>query len=133
MGVRAGQCYGRNKPKRLYCPKCGKKGVCPAKPTQVGLLRECRYCMATWVGDDAWKEARAAVEVDVRRFVDFNPDPFGRRWIVGPGEQRQGQRGKSLGTIDLRHGSGYSVILQMDDGRLDTFAPMSLYPEQDPA
>lgn len=48
MGVRAGQGYGVSKPKRLICPKCGKKGVGQWKVVPGNQVRSCQYCVATW-------------------------------------------------------------------------------------
>lgn len=48
MGVRSGQGYGSRKPKRMPCPKCGKRGLTTWKPMPYGpygcLHRGCQYC-----------------------------------------------------------------------------------------
>lgn len=70
----------------------------------------------------------ATTALDVGRFVTFTPDPAGARWEVGPGDKRAGQVGTCLGIIGFRHASGYEVVLQLDNGRIDSFAPLSLLP-----
>lgn len=74
-----------------------------------------------------------AMRVDLNRLVVFNPDPFGARWVSQEGSKRSGLRGKSLGTICLRHAAGYEVLLLLDNGRIESFAPDSLYPERQDA
>ena len=64
------------------------------------------------------------------RFVHYEEIPFGERWVVGPGDKRQGQRGVAIATIGFKHATGYEVILHLDDGRQDSFAPMQLFPEK---
>ncbi len=73
----------------------------------------------------------ATTKLDVRRFVKFHPDPFGSRWLVGPGDGRAGQLGRSLGTIALKHAGGYEVVLELDSGKIDSFSPMQLFPAGD--
>lgn len=69
MGKRAGQGYGREKPKRQVCPDCGKKGVGLPKLISAGVIvgwfRSCQYCGGSW-GDISWKLAcdKMAQEVD---------------------------------------------------------------------
>ena len=75
MGVRAGQDYAESKPKRLLCPSCSKRGVTQWRPTDVGLMRYCQYCQATW-GEAAWRFARNARPT--RRSM-ANPAPAARR------------------------------------------------------
>lgn len=69
--------------------------------------------------------------IDIARLVVFNENPFRSRWVVGASSKRSGQIGECLGTIGLRHGSGYEVVLLFDDGKIDTYAPLSLYPAGD--
>lgn len=68
------------------------------------------------------------VSVDLNRLVDFHPDPRGAMWESVEGSKRCGLRGKSLGTIGLRHAGGYEVLLQLEDGTLATFSPQALQP-----
>ena len=67
--------------------------------------------------------------VDVSRLVEWNPTPYGTRYRVGSGDKRAGQTGTMLGTIGLKHAPGYAVVLQMDNGKVESFMPMSLFPE----
>lgn len=69
--------------------------------------------------------------VDLNRLVTFNADPFGARWMCVEGSRRFGLRGRSLGTICLRSASGYEVVLLLDDGRIESFAPLSLLPDSE--
>lgn len=66
---------------------------------------------------------------DVSRLVRFEKTPNGARWLVGPGDGRQGQRGKCIGIVSLKHAPGYEVVLQLDNGKVDSFAPMQLFPD----
>lgn len=65
----------------------------------------------------------------IERFVSVEFIETGARWIVGPGDKRQGSRGVAVATIGFRHSRGYEVVLQLDNGKLDSFAPMQLFPE----
>lgn len=69
-----------------------------------------------------------ALPLDVSKLVVFNPNPHGQRWRSASGDFRRGVEGVAIGTICLKHASGYEVVLQMDDGSIDSFAPMSLFP-----
>lgn len=57
MGSRAGQGYGRQKPKRAHCPECGKKGVTQWKVTPFGEVRGCQFCGGSWTRA-SWAIAR---------------------------------------------------------------------------
>lgn len=70
-----------------------------------------------------------APTVDVSKFVQWVPNNFGQRWRVGSDDSRIGQVGTALGNIALRHAGGYEVVLQLDNGKIDSFAPTSLLPE----
>lgn len=65
----------------------------------------------------------------VARFVYVQLIEDGQRWTVGPGDRRTGQRGKAVAIIGLRHAGGYEVVLHLDNGKFDSFAPMQLFPE----
>lgn len=66
------------------------------------------------------------------RFVLYTPITDGQRYVVASGDKRAGRRGTAVAILGLRHASGYEVILRMDDGKQDSFAPMSLMPELQP-
>lgn len=66
--------------------------------------------------------------VDLNKLVAFNPDPHGTKWRCIEGSERRGLIGVSIGTICLRHAAGYEVLLQLEDGRLASFAPDALAP-----
>jgi len=72
----------------------------------------------------------ATTGLDLNKLVLFHQTPFPRRWSMGAGDKRAGVKGTELGTIVLRHGGGYEVVLQLDDGSIDTFHPMSLFPAE---
>lgn len=74
-------------------------------------------------------EAQAARNAFVAGVVRYEETPDGSHWRVGPGDQRQGQVGRAIGILALRHVSGYEVVLQFDGGKVDTFSPMQLMPE----
>lgn len=68
-------------------------------------------------------------QVDLSRLVTWTPVEDGPRLRVGSGDQRAGQRGVQIGVIAFKHSPGYEVVLQLDNGRIDSFAPMQLFPE----
>lgn len=67
--------------------------------------------------------------IDVTKFVVWNESPFRTRYRVASGDRRAGQSGVLLGTIVLPHAGGYECVLQMDSGRIESFAAMALFPE----
>ena len=71
------------------------------------------------------------MESPFARFVKFTTIDDGQRYIVGSGDRRAGMRGKAIGIIGFRHASGYEVVLHLDNGKQDSFAPMNLSPELD--
>jgi hypothetical protein len=75
-------------------------------------------------------EYKAAQPADLARLVHFEETPDGQRWVVGAGNSRAGMRGRSIGVISLKHSPGYEIVMQLDNGRIDTFAPYQLFPEQ---
>ncbi|MCA8228238.1 hypothetical protein [Burkholderia vietnamiensis] len=78
------------------------------------------------------KEKRRAVVDLLGRLVSvevFDPKAGQTRWMVGPGDRRQGQRGTAIATVGLRHAGGYEVVLKLDSGKIDSFSPMQLFPE----
>ena len=67
--------------------------------------------------------------IDIAKLVQWNPSPLGARYVAASGDKRAGQTGTVLGTIALRHASGYEVVMQMDGtGKIETFAPRGLFP-----
>lgn len=64
------------------------------------------------------------------RFVNVHLIDDGNRYVVGPGDKREGLRGRHIATIGLRHDSGYEIVLQLDNGKLDSFVPGHLHLEQ---
>jgi hypothetical protein len=61
MGMRAGQGFGRQKPKRLRCPDCAKKGVTQPKlcvgAVTASWVRDCQYCGGSWT-ELGWEVAK---------------------------------------------------------------------------
>lgn len=68
-------------------------------------------------------------DVDLNRLVDFHPAPHSTRYVVVEGSKRDGLAGLMLGTIALRHAGGYEVVLQLDNGRVESFGAHGLRPE----
>ncbi|MFP3637750.1 hypothetical protein [Paraburkholderia sp. SIMBA_054] len=75
------------------------------------------------------KQNKLAIAELVARFVDvtFIEEPMW--YVVGAGDKRAGQRGKAIANIGLKHGGGYLIILQLENGKTDSFAPMQLFPD----
>lgn len=65
----------------------------------------------------------------IARFVDLELVEDGARYIVGAGDRRAGQRGTLIAVLRFRHDGGYEVVLQLDNGKLDSFSFMQLRPE----
>ncbi|MBN3507183.1 hypothetical protein [Burkholderia cenocepacia] len=65
----------------------------------------------------------------MRRFIDVELVENGPRYVVGAGDSRTGARGTLIAVVRLRHAGGYELILQLDNGKLDSFSSMQLYPE----
>lgn len=67
-------------------------------------------------------------KVDVTRFVQWTEYPDRPLVRVGGTGRRAGQTGYALGNIALKHAGGYEVVVQFGDGKVESFAPMSLFP-----
>ncbi|KWK81861.1 MULTISPECIES: hypothetical protein [Burkholderia] len=65
----------------------------------------------------------------IARFVELEIVEDGARYIVGAGDRRAGLRGMLIAVIRFRHDGGYEVVLQLDNGKLDSFSFMQLLPE----
>jgi len=66
-----------------------------------------------------------------RRFVDVTQSTQPTKWRVAGFGRRGGQVGIDVAVVGFKHGNGYEVILCFDDGKLDSFAPMALFPALD--
>lgn len=66
--------------------------------------------------------------VDVRRFVQFNPNPARSKVMPYGIGRRSGEVGEAIGTICFKHDSGYEVVVEFDDGKQESFAPNALRP-----
>lgn len=64
----------------------------------------------------------------IARFVEVNFYPDPSDCIVAAGEKRQGQRGTAIASIGVKHSRSYAVVMQMANGKLDSFSPMQLLP-----
>lgn len=71
--------------------------------------------------------------IDLARLVRYEAVEDGNWFRVGPGDGRQGQVGQQIGVVALKHDPGYEIVLHMQNGRVDTFAPMQLFLDQRPA
>ena len=67
--------------------------------------------------------------VDLSRLVTWTDVEPGRRYRVGSGTVRQGQSGMQIGVVALKHGRDFNVVLQLDNGSIESFSPMQLFPE----
>lgn len=68
-------------------------------------------------------------KLDLSRFVQWNEYPERPLVRVGGVGRRAGQVGSALGNVALKHASGYEVVVQFSDGRVESFAPLDLFPE----
>ncbi|WP_298150636.1 hypothetical protein [Flavobacterium sp.] len=73
------------------------------------------------------REQKAAL---IARFIDVTLVEDGNRYVVGSGDSRSGLRGKQIAVIGLRHDPGYEIVLQLDNGKTDTFRPGNLHLER---
>lgn len=69
------------------------------------------------------------MQLDASRFVRCEPIIDGQRYRVGSGDKRAGQCGIAVAIIALKHSPGYEIVLHLDSGKQDSFAPMQLLPE----
>lgn len=67
-------------------------------------------------------------DADLRRFVSVQELPEGLRYRVGSGCKRAGQCGVAIATIGLKRSAGYEVVMQLDNGSIESFRPMQLFP-----
>lgn len=71
-------------------------------------------------------------QIDVSKFVKFEASTGTQRFQVGGVDgRRSGEVGLCLGVISLRHAGGYEVLLEFPDGKVESFAPMALFPMQE--
>lgn len=63
------------------------------------------------------------------RFVRVEEPPVSTRYIVGAGCKRAGSRGTCIAIISLKHSLAYEIVLKLDNGKIDSFSPMQLFPE----
>lgn len=69
-------------------------------------------------------------KVDISRFVQWNEYPEPRNVRVGGcGGRRSGQIGMALGNVALKHAGGYEIVVLFPDGKVESFAPLDLFPE----
>lgn len=73
-------------------------------------------------------------ELNLRKYVRVEATPPTQYQIGGVG-RRGGQIGTSIAVIGFKHASGYEVLLQFPDGKLDTFTAFDCFPviEEAPA
>ena len=74
-------------------------------------------------------QERAAVGLLIARCVDVEYAENGPRYVAASGDKRVGQRGQLVATVGLKHGGGHVVVLQLDNGKLDSFSPMGVFLE----
>lgn len=78
------------------------------------------------------RRAGASVNApDLSRWVRWETVEDGPRWKVTSGTKNQGMRGQQIGVISLKHHGDFGVVLQLDNGRVESFAPMQLMPDLD--
>lgn len=80
-------------------------------------------------GDAGASQDRAAAALLLARCVDVEYADNGSRYVAASGDKRVGQRGRLVATVGLKHGGGHVVVLQLDNGKLDSFNPFGLFPE----
>lgn len=69
------------------------------------------------------------MKFDPARFVRTELIEDGARYRVGAGCSRAGQSGVAIGVVAFVHSRAYEIVLQLDNGRIDSFSPMQLFPE----
>lgn len=74
-------------------------------------------------------EDRAIEAFLLRKCVDIEYIENGARYIVASGDKRTGLRGQIIATVGIKHGGGYVAVLKLDNGKIDSFNPMGLFPE----
>lgn len=67
--------------------------------------------------------------IDPMKLIRWEPTENGGYWQVGGfGGRRSGEVGRCVGIIALKHAGGYEVALEFEDGKVETFVPLSLFP-----
>ncbi len=69
--------------------------------------------------------------VDLSRLIRYEEVKNGPWYRVGSGDSRAGGIGQVIGVLSLKHSQGYEVVLQLTDGKIDTFSPLQLFLMQD--
>ena len=62
------------------------------------------------------------------RFVDVTLVTNGMEYRVGSGSQHVGASGKQVAVIALKRSGGYEIVLQLENGKLESFTPTQLFP-----
>lgn len=66
---------------------------------------------------------------EILKLIRYEEVANGQRWLVGGvGGRRSGEVGECIGILALRHAEGYEVVLKFPDGKIDSFAPLALFP-----
>lgn len=63
-------------------------------------------------------------DIDLSRFVTFEPARFPVVYQIG-GTRKQG---RMVGTIRLKHSSGYEILLKDEDGKITSHNPYTIFP-----
>lgn len=69
-------------------------------------------------------------KIDLLRFVQWAEYPDQPLVMVAGMGKRGGHIGRALGNISLKRAGGYEVIVLFDDGKIESFAPMALFPAE---
>lgn len=69
-------------------------------------------------------------KIDLLRFVQWAEYADQPRVRVAGVGKRGGQIGRALGNVSLKHAGAYEVVVLFDDGKIESFAPMSLFPAE---
>lgn len=70
-------------------------------------------------------------KIDLSRFVKFEPASGEERyWRVSGTGRRGGLVGRYAGVISFRHAGAYEVLLQFNEGKIESFSPLSVFPAE---
>ncbi|MES2488515.1 MAG: hypothetical protein V4607_01900 [Pseudomonadota bacterium] len=76
----------------------------------------------------------ATTAIDITRLVKFSPNPQPSSWQVYGGKQKwHGKVGSFIGVLEVLNSRAHGIVLQFEDGAIETFHPMDLMPHREAA
>ena len=64
--------------------------------------------------------------INISKLIGYTPVEDGPWYRIGAGDKRVDQIGQQIGVLFLKHSPGYEIVMHMQSGKVDTFAPLQL-------